>query len=649
MATNSGNDPHAASAERRKRLKEFEAQSHHALKHLAHNKPMDHYYNLLDRLLVAFHDALDARQLDNAYVLGFRFATFSLEQLPQHAMYKSPQFQHRVPKNAKQVQQVLEKLESVATRMDAEEMARRHKEKQRLKAKIQAKKQQLQNQMDQKKQLEESEEEKTKRHMAILQRQRYELWQAQQAERQEQSQETNPPNLQDPPQQPEKVPQALPTSKQELEQRARDKLRLLNLQTKSQREAEAEASKKATPPATKPKQDAPRTDGDAAKPATTSTWPQKQPSGRVIKTSNSVGKPKQQPAAAATTKPSMTQQAKQSSSSSISTASLKQKLLALATPKKQSSSRAQQQQQVTMMAKQDDKPKSARVAIDAPSSVVTNHTAKKNVHKPVVVPVVVAEDPHSHPSEEEGHEISTTHDGKIVVDDHITLNPEEEDEVVEEEDEEVYDCRAHLTASEAKTIQMLENTIALQERRLALLEESDQPALLRQQAKDKLSQGDRKGALHCLARKRRLDQSLDVIKHAIFNMETQVIMLESAVENRQVNDIMEEASQAMSSLQQQAGVPLEGISDERLNDILASSVGGDDVFDEEELLSELQNETGGTASSTIANAAAEEDDYSSLLSFPSLPGDPVEMVANGMQRGKGKADKAIKSVLASLF
>lgn len=197
--------------------------------------------------------------------------------------------------------------------------------------------------------------------------------------------------------------------------------------------------------------------------------------------------------------------------------------------------------------------------------------------------------------------------------------------------------QTNLTASEARALKLLADTIKLQENRLETMEHSKEPVRLRQEAKLKLKNGDKKGALRILAKKKRFHRMMDVTKHAIFNMETQMIMLESAVENREISKILKESNDVVCELQ--GGVPLSPIEDicteQKLNDILATLnySEGTDIFDEEELLSELQEPSEG---------AMHSSDDNSLLSLPSLPANPAEL----------ELDTPVaqaKSLLASLF
>lgn len=77
---------------------------------------------------MAFNEAYDAGNLDDAYVYGKRFAIFSLNALPTHNYYGAPKFAKARHKNQLDMADVVHKLEQVAKWMDIEEI---EKEKQR--------------------------------------------------------------------------------------------------------------------------------------------------------------------------------------------------------------------------------------------------------------------------------------------------------------------------------------------------------------------------------------------------------------------------------------------------------------------------------------------------------------------------------------
>merc|ERR1712154_372078 len=113
------------------------------------------------------------------------------------------------------------------------------------------------------------------------------------------------------------------------------------------------------------------------------------------------------------------------------------------------------------------------------------------------------------------------------------------------------------------------------------------PALVKE-AKRKKKKGDRKGAIHCLARKKRMQADVENVREVIFNLETQILFIESAAEDREVAKAMKAAADCMESLHIDPEV---GMNDVKTAiDSLVSSVSQDMMLDEDELLGELVEE-----------------------------------------------------------
>ena len=193
------------------------------------------------------------------------------------------------------------------------------------------------------------------------------------------------------------------------------------------------------------------------------------------------------------------------------------------------------------------------------------------------------------------------------------------------------------SSKEQKTIDLLESTIHLQEKRLVEIETKQIPALLRM-AKEYLHREpkDRDSALKCAARKRSLERQMDVIKAAIFNMETQMFMLENAMEDRQVHKALEEASQAMKSLQQNAGASETSSVD--LTDLAATLLDSED--DDEELMEELQGWISPEGAKK-RQAMNTEDDGVSILSMPNVPTSTAAQTSDNETSGMGRLLKAV--------
>lgn len=762
---------HAPSAERRKRLKEREAREGKKLMKVSDSFPIEKYYGMSERLLQAFHQAVDERRLDDAYVFGLRFATFGIESLPKHSQYNHPHFKRLKGKNARHVDEVLKKLESVAARMDAEELrlARQRKEAALAKQREAEARQQQAKQQEQERL--QREATKTQRHQDILQKQREEL-RAQQKQQAQQELEqramdklkllNQQTNQAAPAQQPKQQRQPAnttlisantgqaPTTMEAIaKERAQDAARLKEEQEK--REASAseaaaqatapekkvakkkktkrtsktkapEATKAAPPPPPKTVKQPSKLDPNAqaqvnqlkeeiakqqqeeaksAAPTTTvdyksefakhqAEWKSKQekpqskkstdakkkkkkkqdaPSSDSGSSTDSKKKKKKQdapgstscnsvPPPPATAKKRLSGTNKQTSKAKIQQLAAVDPPPTSATPapqkpvpaKQTSQTNIQQQQQQHQVKPQEPAPPPKNEGYSGPQPVqppppamVVSAGRKESSPKrssmmagakagaKSTLKLLTSLSPKRNkqigpnneaPPQEEGFELKLTDAGPAVVDDFSYHDKA---------------YRAKLTPSEAKTIQMLEKAIHLQENRLQVLESSPERQTLRAEAKRRLKGGDRKGALYCLARKKRINQTIEVVKQAIFNMETQIIMLESAVENREVNKIMKEASDAMAS--HGNGVRVNDFTDERLGDVLASVGQGDMEYDEEELLSELHD-----GEQPVGNVD-DVDDIDGLLSLPSAPEEPCP-IPDVLPK---KESDAVSKIIASLF
>ena len=118
-----------------------------------------------------------------------------------------------------------------------------------------------------------------------------------------------------------------------------------------------------------------------------------------------------------------------------------------------------------------------------------------------------------------------------------------------------------------------------------------------QQAKTKMSKGDKKGALFLMKRKKAYEQEIDKIQNVRFTLETQVMNLESATQNAETFKAMQEGSKTMQKLRQDVSVEqadeiMDAIREEiemaqEINDAIAQPVDGL-LADDEELLAELQ-------------------------------------------------------------
>lgn len=174
------------------------------------------------------------------------------------------------------------------------------------------------------------------------------------------------------------------------------------------------------------------------------------------------------------------------------------------------------------------------------------------------------------------------------------------------------------SAKEQGTIDMLQKAISAQEQRIDTIETIQIPALLKA-AKGHLhgAEPNRKAALKCLKQKKTLLRQADILKTAIFNMETQMFMLENAMESRQVQRALEDASTAMKGLQQSVGTDVD-LSD--LSSSMPINLLEENLEDDDELLAELQEwlEPEKAKNSKNAQSIVPDDDIS-ILSLPTVP------------------------------
>jgi len=243
-----------------------------------------------------------------------------------------------------------------------------------------------------------------------------------------------------------------------------------------------------------------------------------------------------------------------------------------------------------------------------------------------------------------------------------------------------------INEEERKTIRLLRKTIEQHEDRLVQIEHVQIPMLI-QQAKSYLAlnnsinnkdgnknktsapsksertrrmKSNRKEALRCMARKKRLEEAMEVSKGAIFQMETQVLLLESAMEDREVAKVMEEATQTMEALQQQqrhsssSSTTVQYENEDELTQVLqdvSDRVEEDLWLDEEELLRELtleedEGEAGRNHNNDLLNG------NESILSLPSVASYsvtdlpvPNEADLHNSKKGRNKKNKKEKKAI----
>lgn len=95
--------------------------------------PIEKYYAAADNVLDRFRECLAASDLDDAYVVGLRFALFSTASLPNHDYYASPdpRLAKRRTKNRADAAWVTRGLERIVEVMDREEIKKRAEDEQK--------------------------------------------------------------------------------------------------------------------------------------------------------------------------------------------------------------------------------------------------------------------------------------------------------------------------------------------------------------------------------------------------------------------------------------------------------------------------------------------------------------------------------------
>jgi hypothetical protein len=188
-----------------------------------------------------------------------------------------------------------------------------------------------------------------------------------------------------------------------------------------------------------------------------------------------------------------------------------------------------------------------------------------------------------------------------------------------------------MSRKEKETIDLLQQNIEAQERRLEEIENERIPSLHRA-AKSFLKEKNKAEALKCVAHKKRLENQVDVIKSAIFNMETQMFKLENAMEDRYVKKALDEAASAISGLLGDSAVDLTDMNESLL------SVGGV-VESDEDLLDELNE---WVSPEGRQKKRTEQEDDVSILSLPTIPStNPYR------DSSSSSVDKRMEAVLGS--
>ena len=525
--------------------------------------PLEKYFHIADRLLIQFQQALDERRLDETYVYGIRFATFCLESLPEHPHYKSKERRLAKQKlrNARQVDTVLKRMEIVTQRMDFEELIRQSEEQEKEKLK-QQERERLAEEEDKEKQRLAALKAKEKQRRMNLETQRKQMEQ------------------------------------QKIEQSAYAKLQAMQIKMGEDRRREEKQEKLDVPAKniqtlTKTKQQQTSTD----KKGTTKKIREK-PS-KAFQTKEMKPEPEHTSRKA---KPPVKleariQEGKKSRLGQAEKSVIKNHLAETPKPKGIRTESERKEQQTSTESKKGIEKKLKLKPTKDPQTKETKpepeNTSRKSKSS-------VKSKPHI----QVGKKSKLTLSEKSGVKNDLTETPKPK-------------VGERPLTEEERTITLLADTIEKQETRLVEIEETRIPALLHE-AKLKLKSGDRKAALQCLAKKKKLDSLQDVIKGAIFHMETQMFMLENAMEDRQVQDALKAYTQTMQGLQATVGVDPTTLQQGLEGFLEPNTAVAEFDFDEDELVQELEQWTTPQKKTSRAQTIENEDEIS-ILSLPEVP------------------------------
>jgi len=600
------------SAGRRKALKEADAANQ--LRMLG-SCPLSKYMDIADRLLDHFQDAVDGRRFDEAYVFGLRFANLSLSSLPQHPEWKHDTSSKGRKRLTSQVGDVLCMMDVIKQRMDAEELVKIKKE-------IIAKK-------EEEFRMKEAEDRRKYRLDEARQREQ-KICDALEEERAQFLVEQRP-------QRQEEIKQKKTLKKKNVEKSAMAKLQAMQARMSSVEEHTylseemVAASKKNIAPSKS-------NQAQAKEGSTPKNWFS---GGK--KQSNL--KSKEEKAILSSSCPTRPYGIKDNTNTATLLASsiaeenvIKTKIapdsIAEQYDRDQSlepkSSLGEHNEKKTMIVTSAENQESKiESSFDTASTRSTVKSKKKD------------SDSTRSMKSKESIPISFIKSKIVAAKPSISMLPSAIEVSLPFVKTSMNGCDNNTTATiiaaqqtprsrkEKATIDKLKSAISAQEDRLEDIEGKKIPFLLHA-AKTFLKEDNKREALKCLAHKKRLERQVDTIKAAVFNMETQMFMLESAFEDRYVKKALDEAAIAIAGFQQNIGDPTADVMD--LTNMSASfpelDVG--DSTDEElmEELGEWLSPEEKRKSQEKKNSCADGDGIS-LLSMPAfLPEPPVATLSS---------------------
>jgi len=594
------------SAGRRKALKEADSPNQEL--RVFESYPIAKYFDISDRLLDHFQNAVYKRRLDEAYVFGLRFANLGL-CLPQHPEWKSNTNSKGGKRLTSQIEDVLCMMDVIKQRMDAEELM---KIKARTIAREVKEAQKRETEEFQKQQV-ELERQRERQKCNVLEKEREEFYAQQRSQRKKEIEQIN------------NVAKKTETKKKEIEQSAMDKLFAMQTQMSTDHAHKSEDRKKTSVASIKTIIQNSKGVKKKEKKGTIGKWLKKGENSTMASLSN--------------LSPS---EDRDGLTKALVTMKEGEKI----TPDHSCLLELKQNQQNTSVEKNETKvnPSSDSTSITTKSKSILNSTVEidsdnANMEQPL---------------------LSTTSDKKIGEKCQLSQNkkfPEVSSFSLLPSSTEVLMVTTTTTTNSTKnsmiaaqqtpksrkekaTIDKLQRAISLQEDRLEEIEGTQIPFLLHA-AKSSLKRKNKKEALQCLGHKKRLERHTDVIKAAVFNMETQMFMLESALEDRYVKMALDEAQAAIDGYQQSIGDQKTIMIDlTNMNASLPELEVGDDT--DEELMEELEewlSPAEKKKSRERMNDFVDDEDVS-LLSMPiflqaapvDTPTAPLEIFSTSVER-----------------
>jgi len=179
----------------------------------------------------------------------------------------------------------------------------------------------------------------------------------------------------------------------------------------------------------------------------------------------------------------------------------------------------------------------------------------------------------------------------------------------------------------------LRTAIKTQEKREEHIEKKIQLKI--KEAKAKMAKGDKKGALFAMKLKKQHEAELDKIQNVKMTLETQVIHLESAEQNRETISAMKQGTSTMKNIRNEVGIDkVDDIMDEikeemelaeEVNNAIAQPI--DPLMeDEDDLLAELEGLETADLEAELLRPPAQTDE----LRLPSVPASklPTPQLAN---------------------